>query len=47
MPLLDALLLAVGAFGFGWGLAERSNREALRRLWERVDRLLERVKEGG
>lgn len=43
--LLDLVLAFVGAFGFGWGLAERSNRKSLAVLSRRIDALMRLTKE--
>lgn len=32
MSWWELLLFVIGAFGFGWGLAERQNRKNLREL---------------
>lgn len=42
---LELVLVFIGAFGFGWGLAERSNRKSLAILSRRVDALMRLSKE--
>lgn len=43
MTLFDVLMF-IGAFGFGWGMAERSNRKDLHRLSDDIDRLMQKVR---
>lgn len=40
----ELVLLFVGAFGFGYGLAERSNRKSISELDSAVSRLFEKLK---
>lgn len=39
MGILELILVAIGGFGFGYGLAERDHRKTLRKLDNLVTRI--------